>query len=512
MGNAFTPLQYTWLSAGAVLLIAAVILFLRGKTLWSLGILTLAGFTLRMLMVSTDPFLYDWDEQYHALVAKNMIAHPGTPVLYDEPLLPFDMTNWSRNHIWLHKPPLFLWLIAISVKIFGATPFAVKLPSILLSSLMIPAVYFMMKRLFSEKAGWIAALLLAAHSYSIQLVSGFRNTDHNDVMFSAFLLFTFWAWVKYTDTRLKRHALLTGVLVGCAVLVKWLPGILVFLPWGLWLLGRSQRGERKLWLHFMLAITAAMVMVLPWYTRIFLYFPAEAAYEMHYNALHFTIAIEGHEGPWYYHFDAIRELMGWTLAILSVFGLFLFATRGSRHRGLYIVIAVLFFFTFYTLAKTKMPLFMLPIVPFLLGGIALLLERGLAFLGSRRMIAGLVMSAISIFLLDPVNLIINHSSMSELAWYRDEMRNTRTHAEEFIRAKDTAGDNSQRWVIFNYPDNSRAAFMFYTGDIAYNQSPGLDTVQTITSKGFHAAAIDNQFLPDAYRSSPLVKLVKEVPR
>src|SRR5687768_11870528 len=122
MSGSFTSLQYAWLAAGILLFIVAVVLFLKGKTGLSLIVLTVGGFVLRLLMTNTDPFIYDWDEQYHALVAKNLADHPGIPKLYSEPLLHPEEMRWDKNHIWLHKPPLFLWLIAMSIKIFGATP------------------------------------------------------------------------------------------------------------------------------------------------------------------------------------------------------------------------------------------------------------------------------------------------------------------------------------------------------------------------------------------------------
>jgi 4-amino-4-deoxy-L-arabinose transferase-like glycosyltransferase len=83
-------------------------------------------------MANLDHFLILWDEQYHALVAKNMLKNPFKPTLYPVELLDYDYRNWSANYIWLHKQPLFLWQIALSLKIFGTTELAVRLPSILL--------------------------------------------------------------------------------------------------------------------------------------------------------------------------------------------------------------------------------------------------------------------------------------------------------------------------------------------------------------------------------------------
>lgn len=500
MIEAFTGLQWSWLCAGILLALAAVVLFQRGKTTTSIFILTIGAFVLRLLMTNTDPFLYDWDEQYHALVAQHLASHPGTPTLYDDPQLPVDITLWAHNHIWLHKPPLFLWLIALSIKTFGATPFAVKLPSVILSALMTPAVFSMVKRLVSERAGFIAAVLLAMHSYSIQLVSGFRNTDHNDVIFAAFVLFSFWAWIRYTDTGSKRDAILTGLLVGCAVLTKWLPGILVFGPWGLWLLQQANRKDKTKWLHLLIAVVAAAAFVLPWQYHIYKNFPAEAAYESYYNWMHLKIPMEGHDGPWYYHFDQLRELLGWTFALLAVPGILLFAIQDAKHkRTLYIVAAVIFFVAFYSWAPTKMPLFLLPIIPLLLAGIAVLLDKAADGILKKKLISAFAVSVIAVFVLDVPALVTNHSSLSELAWYRDEMLGVRTKAEWYLRVKKLSEDSAKRGVIFNFPENERAAFMFYTGDIAYAETPSLDSLHMIAAKGFAVSVYENQLMPEEYK-------------
>jgi 4-amino-4-deoxy-L-arabinose transferase len=83
---------------------------------------------------ASDFFLHAWDERYHALVAKNLLKHPFYPTLYDNPILPYDYRSWVGNHIWVHKQPLPLWLMAGSMKIFGINEIALRLPSIIMST------------------------------------------------------------------------------------------------------------------------------------------------------------------------------------------------------------------------------------------------------------------------------------------------------------------------------------------------------------------------------------------
>src|SRR5690606_28721971 len=84
----------------------------------------------------------DWDERFHALVARNMMDEPFRPMLKTSALLPHeDYTAWCCNHIWLHKQPLFMWQMALSMKVFGVSEPALRLPSVIMGALMILLLY-----------------------------------------------------------------------------------------------------------------------------------------------------------------------------------------------------------------------------------------------------------------------------------------------------------------------------------------------------------------------------------
>src|SRR3989304_1374435 len=90
---------------------------------FSIFLLLLAGLILR-IYISSDFYLHSWDERFHALVAKNLINHHLKPTLYDNPILQYDYKCWVGNHIWVHKQPLSLWTIALSLWIFGINEIA----------------------------------------------------------------------------------------------------------------------------------------------------------------------------------------------------------------------------------------------------------------------------------------------------------------------------------------------------------------------------------------------------
>ena len=111
--------------------VAAYLHFVKDKQKAAIILLLASAFLLRLLMISLDPYLHEWDERIHALVAKHMIIDPFKPMLIPEHLLPFDKNDVSYTDIWVHKQPLFLWQMALSMKLFGVNLVAMRLPSAL---------------------------------------------------------------------------------------------------------------------------------------------------------------------------------------------------------------------------------------------------------------------------------------------------------------------------------------------------------------------------------------------
>ncbi|MFC1831465.1 ArnT family glycosyltransferase, partial [Thermodesulfobacteriota bacterium] len=130
----------------------------KGQYIYAIVLMIVSALGL-YFYVSADFFLHFWDERYHALVAKNLVNHPLVPTLYDNPVLPYNYQNWSANHIWVHKQPLPLWSIAISLWVFGINEIAVRLPSIFLTSTAIYLVFSVGSYLFNQKTGYLAAFL-----------------------------------------------------------------------------------------------------------------------------------------------------------------------------------------------------------------------------------------------------------------------------------------------------------------------------------------------------------------
>ena len=302
-----TLLQGCLLVGCGLLALGSGVAWYRGRTATlALPLLMGAAFLLRLLMNSLDPFLHDWDERFHALVAKNMISHPLTPMLRAEPLFPYDFTSWCCNHIWLHKQPLFLWQMALSMKVFGVSDMAMRLPSALLGSLVLYPVYRLGCLLFDEDTGYLGALLAAFAFYQLEQTCGMIGMDHNDVAFAAYVTASIWAYYEYCGGESPGSgwcwwACSPGLPCWC----KWLTGLVVYAGWGVAILLYSPRRVAE-YGRLAASVAVAVAVFLPWQLYTAWRFPTESAYERTYNTRHFTEVLEGPGYAWHYHLAHAR--------------------------------------------------------------------------------------------------------------------------------------------------------------------------------------------------------------
>ena len=321
----------------------------------------LCGLILR-LFVANDFFLHEWDEQFHALVAKNLIKHPLIPTLYDNPILPYDFKAWNMNHIWVHKQPIPLWTMAASMCLFGVNEIALRLPSILLSTIGIGLIFYIGKYFFSEKTGLLAAFFFSINGLIIEMAGGRFATDHIDIFFMFFIELAVFLTICFVKHKKPAYNVLIGVAIGFAILTKWLTALIV-LP--IWVLIIWQSGQFKFLeavKYFAIMVLVCISVFLPWQIYIFKVFPIEASWESHYNMKHITEYLDDHKKPLYYFFNQIRINYGELIYLpLAWFTWEIFKNKRKNWWaiGIWIFIPLIFF----TIVKTKMQAYILFIAP-----------------------------------------------------------------------------------------------------------------------------------------------------
>lgn len=153
------------------------------------------------------------------------------------------------------KPPLGLWIQAISAYFLGVSGFSVVLPQILAGIFSVIVLYHLVKRSFGTVPGLIAALALAITP--VVIATDRNNTMDSTLIFT--LLLAAWAFIKATETRKLKFLLLGAVFVGLGFNIKMLEA---FLPlpafYALYFFGTPE----KFWLKVRnLAIATVLLLV-----------------------------------------------------------------------------------------------------------------------------------------------------------------------------------------------------------------------------------------------------------
>lgn len=160
----------------------------------------------------------------------------------------------------IDKPPVGLWIEALSALVFGVNGFAVVLPQILAGILSVALLYHLVRRSFGEVAGLLAALALA-------ITPVFVATNRNNTMDSVLILILLvaaWAFIRATETGRLRYLLAGALLVGVGFNVKMLEAYLP-LPafFALYFLGAAKPLGRKI-ANLALAGVVIVVVSLSW--------------------------------------------------------------------------------------------------------------------------------------------------------------------------------------------------------------------------------------------------------
>ncbi len=459
----------------------------------AIALLMLCGLILRAYTAS-DMFLHPWDERFHALVAKNLMHQPFRPVLYENPVLPYDLTNWTANHIWLHKQPLTLWIISLSFRVLGCNEIALRLPSVLLSTIAIYLTYYAGRSLISRKAGYFAALLFSLNGLVIELAAGRASTDHIDIFFLFFIELAIVFSIAFAKSGKSLFNILAGLCTGLALLTKWLPALTVLPVWILLVMNSGKQSRGRTAVQFILLVSLAALIALPWQIWIFSKYPAEAGWESAYNIRHFTEVIEAHTGPFYY-FNKLRINYGELIYIPLAWFLWKTLRKPVNKERLAITAWLLTPFIFFSFAQTKMQAYILFTCPalFLMTGEFLeSLSDGRQLPFPRWMRLSLAVLLIAL----PVRY-----SIERMKPFRITERNP-VWAKEL---RELGREGIKKGILLNYPRPAEA--MFYTSLTAYRELPSPEVIEELKNKGYTVLISRTGGLPAGTDSIPGIRYI-----
>ncbi|MEZ0341795.1 glycosyltransferase family 39 protein [Mycobacterium sp. pV006] len=160
----------------------------------------------------------------------------------------------AGNAITVDKPPAALWVMALSGRLFGFSPFTMLLPQALMGVAAVGVLYAAVRRVGGPGAGLIAGAALAATPVAASM---FRY-NNPDALLVLLLVISAYLMVRAIDSGRTRWVVLVGVVLGFAFLTKMLQAFLVIPGLALAFLVAAPIGVRPR-LRALLAGGAAMI-------------------------------------------------------------------------------------------------------------------------------------------------------------------------------------------------------------------------------------------------------------
>ncbi|HMG16920.1 MAG TPA: glycosyltransferase family 39 protein [Saprospiraceae bacterium] len=288
--------------------------------------------------------LFDWDEINFAESAREMI-------------LTGDYTRVKINFLpFWEKPPLFIWLQAASMNIFGINEFAARFPNILTGVATLLVLAWIGRREYDRKFSIIWVIVYAGSL----LTHFYFRTAIIDPLFNLFIfLGIYQAYLSFSKEKSPKkysiHSLWAGLFIGLAIITKGPVALLIFLITSLIILLWYRKTIRLHFYDILLFGLSCLVISTIWF-----------GYETYKNGIWFiqrfisyqitlfTTEDSGHGGPFYYHWLVL--LIGCFPASIFFMGALKKQTGLTDRQRLWIKWNIILFFShliLFSIVKTK---------------------------------------------------------------------------------------------------------------------------------------------------------------
>lgn len=470
-------------------------------------IVFLISLALNSYYISMHAFLHDWDERFHALVAKNLAQDFLLPLLYSNSPIPVCDYSWACNTVWLHKQPLFLWQMALSIKWFGFSEWAVRFPSAVMLSLLAFPVYRMGAILFNKQTGIIAALLTVSNWFIIEHIDGAIGMDHNDVAFMFYVTLSAWALTEYMLKPSAKYVFLISFFAGCAMLNKLFVGLLAIQGLAIFAVVEYVKNRKNVLQHVFIATLLSLCVFLPWQIYCCFHFPKIFLYEWDFNQKHFWEVVEGHRAEIWFYVNRLKKDFNLLQSLIFI-GMALAIFRNFKLRlTIPIIIMIISTYAFYTIAKTKIASYTMVVMPLMFLFMAFAVVSMVEFLKIIH-----IKFQWSYMLFIPTILFINFNysqikfdhSLTEDSW---ESRINFAKTQNTLSYKKIAALRlPSNTAVVGFQNFDQVECMFFTGLPSYGYSISAENIQQIKDGGYRIAVFENQIPPILAKDSSVLIL------
>ena len=318
---------------------------------WAQG-LVLFGFCFVLFFVNLGQWdLWNPDEPRYAEVARELVTSGDWILLH------------VNQQVYGDKPPLFFWAVGLSSFFLnGFSSFSVRFPSALFGTLTVLLTFFLGRKLYCSRTGFLSGFILATNVEFSYLTTR-ANIDTTLTFFTTAALICFFHW--YGDRkRLSIYGFY--VAMAFATLTKGPVGFILPLLVALVYLGIKKEWKSIRKMKLFTGLLLLLGIVLCWYLP--------AALKGGRDYLHYTIfrqTIDRYSEGWsharsfaYFFYIFPTDFLPWTLFLPAGF-MHLWTGLGNEKRkeSLFLLVWFTVIFLFFTLSKGKRELYLAPLYP-----------------------------------------------------------------------------------------------------------------------------------------------------
>ncbi len=318
-----------------------MIKLLNAKNDLTLQLLLIAVAALIFIPFLGGVHLFDWDEINFAESAREMIASGDY------------LTVQIGYHPFWEKPPLFIWMQVLSMKVFGINEFAARFPNAISGIITLLILYKFGKRIFNHRFAllWVTAYVGSVLPF-FYFKSGIIDPWFNLFIFTGISYFVF--YIENEKSKLL-NLLISATALGLAILTKGPVALLIFLSaFGIYLLLK----QFKLNIKWYEPVFFAFILTLvggSWFILQLLSGRVELIQDfVSYQLRLFSTQDAGHGGFFLYHFVVL---------LIGVFPASLFAIAGhqrvllpyrmQRNYRTWMIVLLWIVLVLFTIVKTK---------------------------------------------------------------------------------------------------------------------------------------------------------------
>ncbi len=230
--------------------------------------------------------LFDWDEINFAESAREMLVSGN----YQQVQINFEP--------FTEKPPLFFWLQALSMKLFGVNEFAARLPNALVGIITLMIIFRLGSKLYNRKTGWLWVLFTSG-SFTPHL---YFKSGIIDPLYNLFIFLAIIQLFYYLMAKELKHVIWLGIFMGLATITKGPVAIIIvslsFVTY--WALQKFK--VFFVWWHLLVAALVTFLTSAIWFGyETIEHGPDFLLAFLAYQADLFLNPVAGHGQPFWYH-------------------------------------------------------------------------------------------------------------------------------------------------------------------------------------------------------------------